>query len=189
MKQLLFMRHGESEMNARGLFGGAQPHIQLTALGRQQAELAGNEYLGTPIDIIVASNLDRAQDTAKLFAAGINFPIDKIKTDARLHEIDVGALTGQPDHGFGEGLKYLASRVDPTAETPEAVMARIKDFLVDFIPAVPADSTVLMVAHAGIARVMRSLLTPVPLLDIAETTIPNAEPFELPLTNLTDILT
>ena len=183
IKRLLFMRHGESEANAAHIYGGAQPHIQLTAVGRQQAEAAGRDLTGANIDTIIASPLDRAQDTAKIVAVAVGYPENLIVTDARLHEIDVGQLVGSPDEGFVVGYAHLAKGTDATAETPDEVMERVHSFITDVLPAYD-NKVVLIVAHAGIARAFRALLTGVTLKSIAATNIPNAEAFDLPLDKL-----
>ncbi|MBW4061611.1 histidine phosphatase family protein [Candidatus Saccharibacteria bacterium] len=187
MKQLYFMRHGQSEVNAAGIYGGSQPHIKLTQLGRKQAVLAGREFTGAPIDVIYASNLDRAQLTTKLFVEAAGYSDAIIVTDERLHEIDPGTMTGQRDQGFTKALKHMTSGDDPTSETPEQVFARVTSFLRDVEP-LTRDKTVLVVAHAGVARVFQSLLTGVTLASISDTTIPNAEPFELPLDRLNEVV-
>ena len=187
MKQLYFMRHGQSEANAANVYGGAQPHIQLTSLGRQQAHLAGQDLIGKGIDLIVSSPLDRAVETARIVAVETGYPVAAVQTDERLHEIGVGKLTGQPDEGFVKGFAYLAAGTDPTAETPAQITSRVTAALKD-LERSGADKTVLIVAHAGIGRTLRAILTGVTLADLAAITIPNAQSYELPLDHLKEAI-
>src|SRR5688500_8423312 len=66
MTRLLLVRHGESEWNAVGRWQGwADP--PLTELGLEQARLAA-KAVGA-VDLIVASDLERAWHTAEVIAA------------------------------------------------------------------------------------------------------------------------
>ena len=187
IKKMLFMRHGQSEANAKKVYAGSSPHVQLTQLGEQQAAAAGRDLIGHEVDAIVASPLDRAIQTAKIAAVEMGFVENLIITDERLHEINVGTLTGQHDDGFVTGYAHINSGQDATAETPADVLERVHSFLVD-AAALYDNQVVLIVAHAGVARAFRAILTGVSLESIAGTTIPNAEPFELPLDKLDEVI-
>jgi broad specificity phosphatase PhoE len=187
MKQLLFMRHGQSEANAKGVYAGINPTIQLTELGRAQAVAAGEVLKDQPVDVIIASPLDRAQATAKIVAGQIGYSEQLIITDQRLHEVDVGKLMGQPDHGFVEYLKEYRAGTNPAAETPEDVLDRLHSWLVDAAARYP-DKVVLIVSHAGVGRALCAILTGVGLEAVATLDSPNAEAFELPLDNLDEVV-
>lgn len=89
---LLFVRHGQSEANLKGIFAGRTSDFPLTELGRRQAEIMAEFVLDKyKIDAVYASTLSRAIDTAKKVA-------DKLKLethqDFRLNEIDGGLWNG-----------------------------------------------------------------------------------------------
>ncbi|PID33404.1 hypothetical protein CR969_00940 [Candidatus Saccharibacteria bacterium] len=69
MKEVLFLRHGESEANRLGICAG-HADFDLTDKGIKQAESVGEELLdaGKKIDFIVSSPLRRALHTAAIVA-------------------------------------------------------------------------------------------------------------------------
>lgn len=87
---LLFCRHGQSEGNRDLRFGGHGP-TPLTELGRAQARATGRALLGASVDLIYASDLARAFDTAALIGAELG--LQPTLTPA-LRERSVGELTG-----------------------------------------------------------------------------------------------
>ncbi len=95
MKQLYFIRHGESEANVARVFAGLA-ETPLTAKGKQQAKLAGQQAAELGIDHIIASPISRAYETAKIIAKEIGYPEDKIETNSLLVERDYGSLQGKP---------------------------------------------------------------------------------------------
>lgn len=181
IKQLIFVRHGQSEANAVGIYAG-QSNVQLTAHGREQAAAAGMLLKRETISHIIASDLDRAHFTAEIIANTIGFPIEDIITDPSLREINVGSLTGKPDEGFTSYLDYAASGEDNEAETPAQVEARLIPF-VDRLKSHHGD-TILVVAHAGVGRVLRAMLTGVGISKLAKLDVPNAQPIHLPVDRL-----
>jgi broad specificity phosphatase PhoE len=76
------MRHGEVYNPSKILYGRL-PDFHLSELGRQMAKAAAEALAGHDITYVVASPLDRAQETAEPIAA--EFKLD-IATDVRLIE-------------------------------------------------------------------------------------------------------
>jgi broad specificity phosphatase PhoE len=76
------MRHGEVYNPSKILYGRL-PDFHLSELGRQMAKAAAEALAGRDITYVVASPLDRAQETAEPIAA--EFKLD-IATDVRLIE-------------------------------------------------------------------------------------------------------
>ena len=60
---LLFIRHGETDWNRQQRFQG-QIDVPLNATGRAQAARLGQRLADTPFDVLISSDLTRAQDTA-----------------------------------------------------------------------------------------------------------------------------
>jgi probable phosphoglycerate mutase len=88
---LLFARHGETADNRRHVFQG-QSGRGLNALGRAQAVRLGERLRHHPPDAIVASDLDRAVETARFVGDACKL-VPKLDRDLR--EVDVGAWTGK----------------------------------------------------------------------------------------------
>lgn len=149
MKRFYFIRHGLSEMNKLGVFGG-RTDTPLAAEGREQAKDAGKAAKELTIDLIVASPLSRAHDTAKIIATEIGYPVDKIVTNKLLVERNYGSMEGKAwTPGFD------VSQVED-AEKDEDLLGRAQQIL-DWLETLPKDN-ILVVSHGGIGRAIRKVL-------------------------------
>lgn len=148
---LLLLRHGQSEGNELGRFGGHSA-TPLTALGRAQAEAAARALaLEPPLSAIYASDLPRAVDTALPVQAVTGV---RLETSPSLRERSVGAMTGltfrEAEQRFP--IEYAAMmRRDPTSRPPEGetyaeCAARARAFL-DVAIARHPGGRILVVAH------------------------------------------
>jgi probable phosphoglycerate mutase len=89
MTRVLLVRHGQSEWNADGRWQG-QANPPLTDLGRHQAMHAARS-LGT-VDAIVASDLDRASETALIISEALG--VGPVVLEPGLRERDAGEWSG-----------------------------------------------------------------------------------------------
>ena len=89
MARILLVRHGESEWNSVGRWQG-QADSPLSDLGRQQAKVA-SRALGQ-LDLVVCSDLQRAQVTAEIIASELG--VGPVVIDAGLRERDAGEWSG-----------------------------------------------------------------------------------------------
>ncbi len=96
MKTIYFVRHGESEANAKNQVTGGLDSL-LTDRGRKQARQTGLHVLevASKPDLIVASPKRRARETAEIIAAVLNYPLEKIEYDERLQEANAGLYAGK----------------------------------------------------------------------------------------------
>jgi broad specificity phosphatase PhoE len=78
------LRHGEVHNPAKVLYG-RMPDFHLSDLGREMAVRAAEALAGRDVALVVASPLDRAQETAEPLAAAHGLPVE---TDPRLIEAD-----------------------------------------------------------------------------------------------------
>jgi broad specificity phosphatase PhoE len=185
IKHLYFVRHGQSEANAAHVRAG-QMNVPLTAQGREQARQAGVELRKADISYIVSSDLDRAKETAEIIAYEIGYEPSDIVSDERLREIHVGGLTGAADDGFGQYLAYLTTHAgEPQLETPADVATRLKEVLSELTD---RDGTVLLVSHAGTGRVLKAMLGGIDIETLANETVPNADPIEMPVIRIKEIV-
>ena len=84
-------RHGETADNAAGIFQG-QAGSGLNRLGRAQATRLAERMRRSPPSAIVASDLERAAETARYVSEACGVPVE---LDPGLREVDVGAWTGK----------------------------------------------------------------------------------------------
>ena len=93
------MRHGEVH-NPSGVLYGRLPAFLLSELGHEMAQVAADALKGRDVTYLVASPLERAQQTAKPTAANFDLPI---VTDERVIEAG-NSFEGQ---AFGVGAGSL----------------------------------------------------------------------------------
>jgi probable phosphoglycerate mutase len=90
--ELVLLRHGESVWNAEHRYQGQQG-TGLSALGRQQAKQAAEYLRSFEFDAIVASDLQRVQETLQPYLdTRDHLPV---RVDKRWREIDVGTWGGR----------------------------------------------------------------------------------------------
>jgi len=89
-----FLRHGRSRADDEGVHEGRYDS-PLTEVGRAQAERRGQELLaqGLGYRLIIASPLQRAQETAQIVARYLSITVE---TDTDWAEMDNGPLAGLP---------------------------------------------------------------------------------------------
>lgn len=107
---LIFLRHGESEGNARGLIQGWLDY-PLTERGREQAFLAASHLVGAGAATLYSSPLRRARETAEAVSAETAMPIVEEVALSEYHFGEAEGLRweqaaerwGLSDHDWGVG--------------------------------------------------------------------------------------
>jgi probable phosphoglycerate mutase len=90
MTEILLIRHGETAWNAARRLQG-HLDIALNAKGERQAATLGQALLDEPLDVIIASDLQRAMQTAQAIALP---RFMSVETDPGLRERCYGAFEG-----------------------------------------------------------------------------------------------
>jgi 2,3-bisphosphoglycerate-dependent phosphoglycerate mutase len=171
MKNILLIRHGQSEWNKLNLFTGFK-NIELSDQGIEEADKAGQNFknLNIKFDIVFTSKLKRAQETAKIILKNLNqwdhlYEKGKIKTDINLNERDYGDLTGlnkkETADKFGEEQVHKWRRgysdQPPNGESLEDVVRRVKIYFEESInPAIQSadNNNILIAAHGNSLRAL-----------------------------------
>ena len=91
MTEIIIIRHGETEWNKTGCFQG-HSDVPLSAEGRAQAAMLGENLAVDHVDMIYASDLTRAMETAAPLAQ--RFGLEVI-SDPQLRELNFGAWEGR----------------------------------------------------------------------------------------------
>ena len=91
---ITFVRHAESEGNARGVIDTSVPGLPLTVKGEQQAKEAAAQLSRTPHDGVYASSMIRTQQTAQPLADELG---EQITVLPGLREIEAGDFEGRSD--------------------------------------------------------------------------------------------
>jgi probable phosphoglycerate mutase len=91
MARFLLVRHAAHDYLSRGI-AGRRPGISLNETGQLQAQQLADKLSRVPIDLIVASPLQRACETAQPLSQRLGLPI---QIQNEFNEIDFGDWTGQ----------------------------------------------------------------------------------------------
>jgi 2,3-bisphosphoglycerate-dependent phosphoglycerate mutase len=171
MKNILLIRHGQSEWNKLNLFTGFK-NIELSEQGIDEANKAGQNFksLNIKFDIVFTSELKRAQETAKIILKNLDqwdhlYEEGKIITDIKLNERDYGDLTGlnkkETADKFGEEQVHKWRRgysdQPPNGESLEDVVRRVKIYFEESInPAIQSadNNNILIAAHGNSLRAL-----------------------------------
>lgn len=152
MKKVYFTRHGQTIWNVENKICG-ETDIELTKLGHQQAVELGKIIKNGDyhIDEILCSPLIRAYDTARHIADETGLPL---RVEPRLKEQCFGKWESTARDGkefYKEKMQFVNSYEG--GETMLRLAQRIYNLLDDIKD---DDKTYLLVAHNGIARVLKS---------------------------------
>lgn len=150
--KLYVARHGETEWNALNKICG-RTDIPLTERGLEQAKLLAANMTDKQLDVIIASPMIRAQQTAAAVSEVIDVPV---LTDERLIEQNFGDFEGL-DRGTPE---YLANKRQfayryPGGESQMDVAYRVYGLIEELKGKYP-DKNVLLVCHGGVCRSVRT---------------------------------
>ena len=125
MTTVVYETHSTSEHNeagiATGWLGGA-----LSTAGRAQAIELGERRRDDGIELVVASDLWRAVETAAIAFEGSGIPL---RVDWRLRECDYGRLTAMPRTVLDEQRVRRVDEPWPGGESWRQAVARVSSFL------------------------------------------------------------
>ena len=192
-RNLILVRHGQSEWNAKNLFTGWKDP-GLTDQGVSEAKNAGKLILEQKIefDVMYTSMLSRAEKTGNIILGILNHKEIPIIKNEALNERHYGSLAGlnkddarkkwgdeqvhiwrrsfdmpPPD---GESLKDTADRVLPYFET-------------EIMPKVISGSSILIAAHGNSLRALIMKLDSISSEDIVKLEMPTGAPIQYEFTS------
>ncbi|MBI0536684.1 histidine phosphatase family protein [Roseomonas sp. KE2513] len=142
-----FLRHGETDWNARMLSQG-RVDIPLNPVGLAQAGRAAEALVGKGIRTIHSSTLGRARVTAEVVAARLNLPVT---FDENLVECAFGVQEGQEMSDWF--TDWVAGRSTPEGAEPFADLRERAVNAINHATAQPGP--VLVVAHGALWRAFR----------------------------------
>ena len=165
-------RHGETVFNAAGRLQGDHPHTPLTRTGFLQADEMGEALrhaLGDkPALTLWASPTGRALQTLAVIAEHVGLDWHQARTDPRLTEIGMGSWGGRY---YRDVIAEMGDVIDrpsgllisaPDGELYPQIAERVSAWLAETDDD-PGDRLVIM--HGISSRVMRGVMTGLPLVD------------------------
>jgi len=171
MKNILLIRHGQSEWNKLNLFTGFK-NIELSEQGIEEANKAGQNFknLDIKFNIVFTSELKRAKETAKIILQNLDQwdflnNEGKIISNINLNERDYGDLTGlnkkETAEKFGEEQVHKWRRgysdQPPNGESLEDVVRRVTKYFEEVIkPTIQSNENdnILIAAHGNSLRAL-----------------------------------
>ena len=185
-RNLILVRHGQSEWNAKNLFTGWE-NPGLTETGKAEAQNAGDliNNLGISFDCLFTSALIRAQLTGTIILKAINQNNIKIIENKALNEWFYGDLQGMNKdecrQKWGEELVQTWRRSyelgPPGGETLKETEERVLPYYLSEIhPMLMQDMNVIVAAHGNSLRSLIKYLDKVSDEDIVKLEIPTGAP-------------
>jgi broad specificity phosphatase PhoE len=155
-KFIYFIRHGQSEQNLGDVFQG--PDAQLTALGREQAAFVADRTRALDAEVILASPMPRARDTAQLIADATGLPLE---VQERFREYNPPSTLIGKERRSPEGQAYITGMLEhmndqswrfADEDTYFDLHARAVEALAHLIER--PETRIIVVSHAGFMRVI-----------------------------------
>ncbi|MBB2935778.1 2,3-bisphosphoglycerate-dependent phosphoglycerate mutase/probable phosphoglycerate mutase [Amycolatopsis bartoniae] len=166
LRRLVLWRHGETDYNAAGRMQG---HLDsaLTEVGWNQARFAVPALARFELELVIASDLRRATDTATVLTEAIGVPL---RIDKRLRETHLGewqGLTGAEVDaaypGDRDRWRVDATWAPPGGESRVEVAERAAEVVGDLVASDEPLETVLLAAHGGLITALTAGLLSLPV--------------------------
>lgn len=170
IKTLYIVRHGQTELNKRGIVQGRGMDTDLNDEGRRQAQHFFAAYRQVPFDKIYISKLKRTQQSIQPFI-DLGIPFEKL---SGLDELAWGIHEGQPATPENKAafLQLMRDWLDGDldskfegGESPNEVKQRQLEAL-KVIMSHPEEKTVLVCMHGRALRLLLCLLMEKPLTEM-----------------------
>lgn len=175
--RFIVVRHGETQWNVERRVQG-RGDSPLTEAGLAQADAIGRRLARERFDVLIASDLGRARQTAERVAFHTKLPI---RFDPRLQERNFGAGEGMTyeeiDHAFPNAFSRDGT-IDPDAAIPggesrrqfhERVRAAFESLASEF-----DGRRVCVITHGGVLSTLYRVVHGIPVAHAHRITISNA---------------
>ena len=187
-RNLILVRHGQSEWNEQNLFTGWKDP-GLTELGIKEAENAGSliSDKGIQFNEMFTSMLVRAQDTGAIILDSINQQNIPITKNKALNERNYGSLAGlnkdDARKKWGEEQVHIWRRSfdipPPEGESLKDTAERVLPYFHKYImPKVIQGLSILVAAHGNSLRALIMELDLISSEDILKLEIPTGAPIQ-----------
>ncbi|GGE27004.1 histidine phosphatase family protein [Sphingobacterium cellulitidis] len=166
-KTFYFIRHGQTDLNLKGIVQGRGVDSPLNDNGLKQAQAFYDSYKNVPFDKIYTSTLIRTHQTVAPFLKN-GVPMEQL---IGLDEISWGIYEGQEQtadilSGFEKVVNsWRNNDLDlaiENGESPNALVYRQKE-AIDYMLQQPEEETILVCMHGRALRIMLCHLTDVPV--------------------------
>ncbi len=158
--KIYYVRHGQTDWNLARKMQGGGTEKELNSTGIEQANETKRELENIQYDIVICSPMYRAIQTAQIINKDKNI---QMITDERIRERKLGELEGHEitDEMESKIWNYDLNYQIPGGESVQDFEKRIMNFIEE-IKEKYQDKTVLIVAHGGVAKVIKAHLYGMP---------------------------
>ena len=169
-KTFYFIRHGQTDLNLKGIVQGRGVNSPLNENGIKQAQAFYNTYKNIPFDKIYTSTLIRTHQTVAPFLKD-GIPMEQL---IGLDEISWGIYEGQAQtdeilSGFDKVVSsWRNNELDlaiEQGESPNTLVNRQKE-AIDYMLRQEQEDTILVCMHGRALRIMLCHLTNVPVCNM-----------------------
>ena len=192
-RNLILVRHGQSEWNAKNLFTGWKDP-GLTEQGVSEAKNAGKLILEQKIefDVMYTSMLSRAQKTGDIILGILNHKEIPIIKNEALNERHYGSLAGlnkdDARKKWGDEQVHIWRRSfdipPPDGESLKDTADRVLQYFeTEIMPKVISGSSILIAAHGNSLRALIMKLDSISSEDIVKLEIPTGAPIQYEFTS------
>ena len=192
-RNLILVRHGQSEWNAKNLFTGWKDP-GLTDQGVSEAKNAGKliSEQNIEFDIMYTSMLSRAQKTGDIILGILNHKEIPIIKNEALNERHYGNLAGlnkdDARKKWGEEQVHIWRRSfdipPPDGESLKDTADRVLPYFeAEIMPKVVSGSSILIAAHGNSLRALIMKLDSISPEDIVKLEIPTGAPIQYEFTS------
>jgi len=160
---VVFETHSTSEDNeqgfATGWLGGT-----LSLVGREQARLLGQRRRNDGVQIVIASDLNRAVQTAQIAFADSGIPV---RLDWRLRECNYGAMNGMPRAQLDAERRRRLDESFPDGESWREAVQRVTRVLDELVED-RQGQRVLLIGHVATRWALDHLVNGQPLEELID---------------------
>jgi probable phosphoglycerate mutase len=176
MTELLLIRHAETDFNRQLRFQG-HTDTPLNANGIAQAERLAARLLGEPLDLVVSSDLQRAQQTARPLLDRRALPLraDPVWREQAfgvLEGLDAAGVRARQPEAWAAWQRHDADLAPPGGESYRDFHARVWQALRD-LARDHAGARVAVFTHGGVLDMVWRGLHALPLAGPRQCKIPN----------------
>lgn len=177
MTNFIIIRHGETDWNRQHRFQG-QIDVPLNAMGLEQARRLAEALADEPIDVLVASDLQRAQATAQVLGQRRQLqvqaePLWREQSFGILEGLDVPAIQQRHPELWTRWIRHEADYALPEGgESNAAFFERARQALAATLAA-HAGKRVAVVTHGGVLDMLWRQVHALPLSGPRQCEIPN----------------
>jgi isoleucyl-tRNA synthetase/GNAT superfamily N-acetyltransferase len=155
--KVLAIRHGEADHNVKDVYSSGEIAKEHHLTSKGKAQIQATAKILPDFDVLIASPLVRAQETATLLAQDTKFS-GEILTDQQIREIDLGNLEGKKYEGREQWT------TNKTVEKVASVQKRMRAFFDETVKKY-AGKTICIVSHGDPIRELEASLNGVTDMD------------------------